>query len=72
MSAEIQLRPLDEHGVELLDALERRSEVLPFKVNTRTGARAYSLASSAPDESVLVLNTIDPDWREHLDARKGG
>lgn len=66
MAAVIELVPRDERGVELLDALERRTEVLPFKTNTRTGARAYYLQSAGTDGFDSVLDSIDPQWGEHL------
>jgi hypothetical protein len=66
MAAVIELVPDDERGTELLDELERRTQELPYKTNTRTGARTYSLQSADTDGFDAILDRIDPDWREHL------
>jgi hypothetical protein len=58
MSAVIELVPLNDHGRELLDALEERTDERPFKTTVATGARTYSLDA--------MLDKIDPGWREHL------
>lgn len=68
MSAEIVFVPLDDRGNELLNELEERTDVLPYKTNTRTGQRAYSLDSvdAGTDGFDDMLDRIASDWREHL------
>jgi hypothetical protein len=64
MATEVRFEPLTNRGPGLLDALEARTDVLPFSA----GARTYALS----DERVgsegfdVMLDRIDPDWREHL------
>jgi hypothetical protein len=64
MAAEIRLQPLDERGAKIIDELEQHTGVLPF----RTTARDYSLMAAEVDTSGFdaMLDTIAPDWREHL------
>lgn len=68
MSAVIELVPQNDHGRELLDELEERTEERPFITQLTTGARTYHL--DAQDVGVdgfdAMLARIDPDWRGHL------
>jgi hypothetical protein len=66
-AAEIELVPHDARGVELLDALEERTEERPYKTNTRTGVRTYYLESAGADAFDGVLDGIDPRWSKHLE-----
>jgi hypothetical protein len=67
MAAIVVFRPFDERGDELLDELEDRTEMSPQET-LDDGSRSYSL--SAHDVGVdgfdLMLDEIDPEWRQHL------
>ena len=65
MSAEIQLRPLDERGIKLLDELEAKTALLPFKTDAR-GGRTYALTSGDRSRLDRILDRIGGDWRKHL------
>ena len=43
MSEEIQLTPVDERGIKLLDELEAKTALLPFKTDAQ-GGRTYALS----------------------------
>ena len=68
MSAEIKLTPLTDHGRDLLDELERRTQFLPYKTDDRSGARTYYLPAEEVNADWFdsMLDGIDADWREHL------
>ena len=67
MAAEIDLRPDDDRAREILDELEKRTEMKPMEV-LDDGSRRYYL--SATDAGVdafdPMLDKIDGDWRDHL------
>ena len=63
----VTIRPLDERGIEILDALDANTTPA-FRWNLTTGQRSYSLnAAGAPSDGYeAVLTRIAPDWRAHL------
>ena len=65
MSAEIQLTPLDERGIKLLDELEAKTALLPFKTDAQ-GGRTYALSSGDRSRLDRMLDRIGGDWRNHL------
>lgn len=65
VSAEVYLVARDKRGQKLLDQLEERTGVYPYKT-TAAGERAYWLDSSGPDGFDAMLGRIDSDWRKHL------
>ncbi len=65
MSAEIQFAPLNERGIKLLDQLEAKTGLLPFKTDAQ-GGRTYTLSSRDTDGFERVLDRIGGDWRNHL------
>ena len=65
VSAEIQLTPLDERGIKLLDELEAKTALLPFKTDAR-GCRTYALSSGDRSGFDRILDRIGGDWRNHL------
>jgi hypothetical protein len=64
----IALRPNDDRGREILDDLEKQTEMGPVPETFYDGTRRYYL--SAEDAGVNafdpMLDKIDSDWREHL------
>jgi hypothetical protein len=68
VAAIVELTPLTDHGRELLDELERRTQVLPYITNERSGSRTYHLPADevSVDWFDPMLALIDPAWREHL------
>ena len=71
MSEEIQLTPVDERGIKLLDELEAKTALLPFKTDAQ-GGRTYALSRRATDEFDRVLDRIGGDWRNHLTRTRWG
>ena len=65
MEAEIQLMPLDERGIKLLDQLEGKTGLLPLKTDAQ-GGRAYALHTGDPGEVDRMLDRVGADWRAHL------
>jgi hypothetical protein len=65
VSAEVQLRPLDERGIKLLDELEAKTALLPFRTDSQ-GGRTYALSRRDTDRFDRVLDRIGGDWRNHL------
>ena len=65
MSAEIQLTPLDERGIKLLDELETKTALFPLHTDAQ-GGRTYALSRRARDGFDRVLDRIGGDWRRHL------
>lgn len=67
MAAVVVLRPLDDSGDELLDQLELRTEMTPDETFD-DGGRSYYLSAQAAgaDAFNVMLDEIDPSWREHL------
>jgi hypothetical protein len=67
MTTVIALRPDDDRGQEILNALEQRTHLGPQQV-VDDGTRRYLIDS--PDAEVdafdSTLDAIDPDWRNHL------
>ena len=68
MSVEISLTPLDDHGPGILDAMQARTGKLPYSVNVVDGSRRYNLPEddAGTEAFDVVLDKINPDWREHL------
>lgn len=68
MLSTLILTPRDDRGVEILDEMERETPA-PFRWNDRTGARSYALRGDfAPPSWRDVLDRLDANWREHLEA----
>ena len=65
MSAEIRLTPLNERGMKLLDQLEAKTALVPFKTDAQ-GARTYALTSGDAAGFERMLDRIGGDWRAHL------
>jgi hypothetical protein len=65
VSAEIQLTPLDERGIKLLDELEAKTALLPAKTDAR-GGRTYALSRRDTNRFDRILDRIGGDWRNHL------
>lgn len=67
MEVLIAFRPETAHGPEILDALERQSDLPPDHVMA-DGTRRYHV--DAPDADIdyfdSTLDRIDPQWRNHL------
>ena len=71
MPAVIALRPEDDRGREILDKLEKQTEVQPEQV-IDDGTRRYHLHGKGVYVSALdpMLDKIDPDWRDHVESRR--
>lgn len=72
MAAVIALRPEDDRGREILDELEKQTEVQPEQV-VDDGTRRFYLHGKDVYVSSLdpLLDRIDPDWRDHVTNRRG-
>jgi hypothetical protein len=72
MTAVIALSPEDDRGREILDKLEKQTEVPPDLV-VDDGTRCYYLHGEGVYVSSLypMLDRIDPDWRHHVTSRRG-
>ena len=73
MAAVIALRPETDRGREILDELEKRTEMQPEQV-IEDGTRRYHLSAEDADADALdpILNKIDPNWRDDVtDWREG-
>jgi hypothetical protein len=67
MAAIVELTPLTRRGQELLDEVERKTGLLPFKTSDASGARSYYLPASANvDGFQAALDRIEPNWVTHL------
>lgn len=68
VSSTLILTPKDNRGVEIMDELETKA-IPPFRWNTATGARSYWRNDMyAPKSFREVLDEIDANWTEHLEA----
>jgi hypothetical protein len=69
VTAVIALRPKTDHGGEILDELERQTEVPPMQGELDDGARRYYLGGGEADVDSfdLTLTQIDTNWREHVE-----
>ena len=68
MPAVMALRPIDRRGSEILDQLERRTDLEPIKDEADDSIRRYYLSEPAGLDAVRVLlEHIDPGWRQHID-----
>ncbi len=67
MAAEIALRANDDRGWEIVDELEKQTEVKPTDVMD-DGTRRYYLSAvtAGVDAFDPMLDKIDSDWRDHL------
>ena len=67
MAAEIALRANDDRGREIVDELEKQTEVKPTEV-MGDGTRRYYLSAMAAGVDALdpMLDKIASDWRDHL------
>jgi hypothetical protein len=65
VSAEIQLMPLDERGIKLLDELEAKTALVPSRTDAR-GVRTYALSRRDTNRFDRVLDRVGSDWRTHL------
>jgi hypothetical protein len=71
MPAIVELTPLTHRGRELLDELESKTGLLPFKINDASGAKTYYLQASANvDGFQAALDRIAPGWATHLMFRE--
>ncbi len=68
----IALHPEDDRGREILDKLEKQTEVQPEHV-VDDGTRRYHLHGQGVYVSALapMLDKIDPDWRDHVTSWRG-
>lgn len=69
MAAVIALRPNSDRGREILDALEKRTEMRPMEPGVLDdGTRRYYLDAQDADVDAFdpMLDKIDRDWRHHL------
>jgi hypothetical protein len=74
MAAVIALRPETDRGREILDELEKRTELRPDPgALAGDGTRRYWLAAEDAEVYVLdpELDKIDPDWRDHVTKWRG-
>jgi hypothetical protein len=70
MPAIVELTPLTQRGQELLDELETKTGLLPFKTSDASGAKTYYLPASANiDGFQAALDRIEPNWVTHLTFR---
>jgi hypothetical protein len=70
MAAIVELTPLTRRGQELLDEVERKTGLLPFKTSDASGAKSYYLPASANvDGFQAALDRIEPNWVTHLTFR---
>jgi hypothetical protein len=67
MEVVIAFRPETEQGREILDQLERQTDLQPDHV-VADGTRRYHLDAPAADIDYLdpKLDRIDPEWRNHV------
>ena len=72
MAAVISLRSETPKGREILDELERRTEMKPTEV-IDDGSRRYYLSATDADVDALdpMLDKIDPNWRDHIEDWRG-
>jgi len=66
MAAEIALHPNDDRGGEILDELEKQTELKPEILPD--GSHRYYLSATDADVDAFdpMLDKIDSDWRDHL------
>jgi hypothetical protein len=70
MPAIVELTPLTHRGRELLDELETKTGLRPFKTSDASGAKTYYLPASANvDGFQAALDRIAPNWVTHLTFR---
>jgi hypothetical protein len=63
----VELTPLTIRGGELLDLLERKTGLLPFRTVEASGAKAYSMAGPGEvDRFEGMLCRIARDWHVHV------
>ena len=65
MAAEIALQANDDRGREIVDELEKQTEVKPTEVMD-AGTRYLSAMAAGVDAFDQMLDKIDLDWRSHL------
>lgn len=67
MAAVVWFTPLTDHGRELLDELERKTEHSPTRIN-EDGSRSYYLSAEGVgvDGFDSMLDRLDSAWAEHL------
>ena len=71
MPAIVELTPLTQRGRKLLDELEAKTGLLPFKTSHASGAKAYYLQASANVGGFqAALHRIEPNWVAHLTFRE--
>lgn len=68
MAGAVQLVPRDRRAIELLNELEERTGAHPREVQAPSGSRTYDLDAARMSMDTLdeTLESIDPEWREHL------
>jgi hypothetical protein len=66
MRAEIAFYALDEHGSEILDGFEKKTGQESEQLQDRGRRYRASGPEAGLDALDGMLDTIAPDWREHL------
>jgi hypothetical protein len=67
MPAVVELTPLTRRGRRLLERLETKTGMRPFKTSEESGAKAYYLTGAANVEGFeAALDRIEPSWVPHL------
>ena len=67
----VELTPLTMRGTELLDLLETKTGLMPFKTVEASGAKAYSMAGPGDvDRFEGMLCRIARDWHLHVAFRR--
>jgi hypothetical protein len=70
MPAIVELTPLTHRGRQLLNELEAKTGMVPFKASDASGAKTYYLQASANvDGFQAALERIEPNWITHLTFR---
>ena len=66
MAAEISLSANDDRGREILDELEKRTEMRPMEVRDKTRRYYLNAADAHVGAFDSMLDKIDPNWRDHV------
>ena len=71
MAAEIALHANDDRGGEILDELEKQTELKPEILPD--GSHRYYLSATDANVDAFdpMLDTIDSEWRDHLTNMAG-
>lgn len=66
MAAEIVYQPQDDRGKAILDELEQRTQGSAPADDVAPDARRYYANSGDVHAHEPMLDSIDPNWREHV------